>query len=75
MAPPCVLTRLLATLPAALLESVAVTASIASAGRAYRCPEGYTPLMVACHRGRCGCRVGKRRTTATVLQVVLPCLA
>lgn len=21
-------------------------------GRAYRCPEGYTPLMVACHRGR-----------------------
>ena len=19
-------------------------------GRAYRCPEGYTPLMVACHR-------------------------
>lgn len=23
------------------------------AGRAYRCPEGYTPLMVACHRGRC----------------------
>lgn len=22
-------------------------------GRAYKCPEGYTPLMVACHRGRC----------------------
>ena len=21
-------------------------------GRAYRCPEGYTPLMVAAHRGR-----------------------
>lgn len=21
-------------------------------GRAYKCPEGYTPLMVACHRGR-----------------------
>ena len=21
-------------------------------GRAYRCPEGYTPLMVACHRAR-----------------------
>lgn len=24
-------------------------------GRAYRCPEGYTPLMVACHRGRLEC--------------------
>ena len=23
-------------------------------GSAYKCPEGYTPLMVACHRGRCG---------------------
>lgn len=22
-------------------------------GKAYKCPEGYTPLMVACHRGRC----------------------
>lgn len=22
-------------------------------GRAYSCPEGYTPLMVACHRGAC----------------------
>ena len=22
-------------------------------GHAYKCPEGYTPLMVACHRGRC----------------------
>lgn len=21
-------------------------------GRAYKCPEGYTSLMVACHRGR-----------------------
>ena len=21
-------------------------------GQAYKCPEGYTPLMVACHRGR-----------------------
>jgi hypothetical protein len=21
-------------------------------GPAYKCPEGYTPLMVACHRGR-----------------------
>lgn len=26
-------------------------------GRAYNCPEGYTPLMVACHRGRCAGRV------------------
>ena len=24
-------------------------------GRAYRCPEGYTPLMVAAHRGRLEC--------------------
>lgn len=24
-------------------------------GRAYRCPEGYTPLMAACHRGRLEC--------------------
>ncbi|GMH40294.1 hypothetical protein BSKO_08198 [Bryopsis sp. KO-2023] len=24
-------------------------------GKAYRCPEGYTPLMVACHRGRLEC--------------------
>eukprot|EP00887_Chlorella_sp_A99_P002558 scaffold6.g2558.t1 len=24
-------------------------------GRAYRCPEGYTPLMVAAHRGRMEC--------------------
>lgn len=24
-------------------------------GRAYQCPEGYTPLMVACHRGRLEC--------------------
>lgn len=24
-------------------------------GAAYSCPEGYTPLMVACHRGRLEC--------------------
>lgn len=24
-------------------------------GRAYKCPEGYTPLMVAAHRSRCVC--------------------
>ncbi|KIY97950.1 hypothetical protein MNEG_10012 [Monoraphidium neglectum] len=24
-------------------------------GAAYKCPEGYTPLMVACHRGRLEC--------------------
>jgi ankyrin repeat protein len=24
-------------------------------GRAYKCPEGYTPLMAACHRGRLEC--------------------
>lgn len=24
-------------------------------GRAYKCPEGYTPLMVAAHRGRLEC--------------------
>ena len=24
-------------------------------GRAYQCPEGYTPLMAACHRGRLEC--------------------
>ncbi len=23
-------------------------------GAAYKCPEGYTPLMTAAHRGRCG---------------------
>ena len=27
-------------------------------GRAYKCPEGYTPLMVACHRGRWGGAAG-----------------
>lgn len=26
-------------------------------GRAYKCPQGYTPLMVACHRGRCAVAV------------------
>lgn len=34
-------------------------------GRAYRCPEGYTPLMVACHRGRCVMGLlGQGRATA-----------
>jgi hypothetical protein len=38
-------------------------------GEAYSCPEGYTPLMVACHRGRWG---GGRRLAAAARTHWLP---
>ena len=38
-------------------------------GRAYKCPEGYTPLMVACHRGRCA---GRIYTTSTATGSMAP---
>jgi len=33
-------------------------------GRAYQCPEGYTPLMSACHRGRIECAKALLRSGA-----------
>jgi ankyrin repeat protein len=40
-------------------------------GPAYNSPEGYTPLMVACHRGRVECAKALLRAGEVVLQHVL----